>query len=71
MAEDKSSKSEINFESNQAFGGLDMDSTPSQIDKGKLTYALNAALRTLTPIVLTIRMNQVLNSVYLFLIIIN
>jgi len=43
MAEEKS-KGDINFEYNQAIHGLNMDLTPSQIDKGSLTYALNAAL---------------------------
>jgi hypothetical protein len=35
---------DINFENNSANAGLNMDNTPSQIEKGKLTYALNAAL---------------------------
>jgi hypothetical protein len=44
MAEDKSSKGEINNEFGQAFKGLNMDSIPNQIDKGSLSYALNAAI---------------------------
>jgi len=46
MAEDKDKtpKGDINFESNVANGGMNMDSTPNQVEKGKLTYALNAAL---------------------------
>ena len=42
MAEDKAPKGEINNEVGQAFKGLNMDSIPSQIDKGSLSYALNA-----------------------------
>ena len=45
MAEDnKKSKSDINFEYGQSFKGLNMDNVPSQIDKGSLSYALNAAI---------------------------
>ncbi len=45
MAEDnKNPKSDINFEFGQSFKGLNMDNIPSQIDKGSLSYALNAAI---------------------------
>lgn len=45
MAEDnKSNKSDINLENSQAFKGLNMDSVPSQTDKGSLSYALNATV---------------------------
>lgn len=44
MAEDKTPKSDINFESGQAFKGLNMDNIPNQIDKGALSYALNASV---------------------------
>lgn len=44
MAEDKTPKGDINFEHNQGVTGLNMDNIPSQIDKGSLSYALNAAL---------------------------
>lgn len=45
MAEDsKTPKSDINFEFGQGFKGLNMDNIPSQIDKGSLSYALNAAI---------------------------
>jgi hypothetical protein len=46
MAEDKDKnlKGEINFEFGQGFKGLNMDNIPSQIDKGSLSYALNAAI---------------------------
>lgn len=46
MAEDinKTPKSDINFEYSQSFKGLNMDNVPSQIDKGSLSYALNAAI---------------------------
>ena len=44
MAEDKTPKSEINFENGQGITGLNMDNIPSQISKGSLSYALNAAL---------------------------
>ncbi len=46
MAEDKDKKpkGEVNFEFGQAFKGLNMDSIPSQIDKGSLSYALNASV---------------------------
>jgi hypothetical protein len=43
MAEDKT-PGDINMESNAAQKGLNMDSVPSQVEKGSLTYALNAAL---------------------------
>lgn len=44
MAEDKKPKGEVNSEYNQGFKGLNMDNIPSQIDKGSLSYALNAAI---------------------------
>ena len=44
MAEDKTPNSDINNDYNQAFKGLNMDNIPSQIDKGALSYALNATV---------------------------
>jgi len=44
MAEDKTPKGDINFEFGQGITGLNMDNIPSQIGKGSLSYALNAAL---------------------------
>jgi hypothetical protein len=44
MAEDKNPKGEVNSEFAQSFKGLNMDNIPSQIDKGSLSYALNAAI---------------------------
>ncbi len=41
---DKKPKSDINFEYNQGFKGLNMDSIPAQTEKGELSYALNAAV---------------------------
>lgn len=44
MAEDKTPKGEVNQEFGQAFRGLNMDNIPNQVDKGSLSYALNAAI---------------------------
>ena len=41
---DKESRGDIKIEYNSAVTGLNMDNVPSQIDKGRLTYALNAAV---------------------------
>ena len=40
----ESPKGDVNLEYGVARTGLDMDSSLSQVEKGKLTYALNAAL---------------------------
>ena len=42
--QDKGSLSNINNEFNVAKMGLDLDSSDAQIDKGKLSYALNAVV---------------------------
>ncbi len=44
MAEDNTEQSNIRLDYNTASSGLNMDQTPSQVPKGKLTYALNAAI---------------------------
>jgi hypothetical protein len=41
---DNPSKGDVNFEYGVARSGLDMDNSLSQVEKGKLTYALNATL---------------------------
>jgi hypothetical protein len=41
---DKERKGNIKIEYNSGIVGLNMDNIPSQIDKGRLTYALNAAV---------------------------
>lgn len=46
MAEKDSDVSNIKNEYNNAVGGLNLDNTSNQIEKGKLTYALNAAVES-------------------------
>ena len=36
----------INLDYNNATGGLNLDQTPNQIQKGLLTYALNATIES-------------------------